>query len=99
MVYTDCVPRQQQFYVAYNKQEVGTAQWLEHRTHDRKVPGLSPRRSGGRIFFSVVNFLWLLLFWYTFYPCVTAVARKRWQQSHMAPAMQQPNCAVTVSGY
>ena len=31
------------------------AQWLERRTHDRKVRGSSSRRSGGRIFFS--NFL------------------------------------------
>ena len=26
-------------------------QWLERRTRDRKVPGSSPCRSGGRIFF------------------------------------------------
>ena len=31
------------------------AQWLERRSHDRKVRGFSSRRSGGRIFFS--NFL------------------------------------------
>ena len=54
----------------------GIAQWLERRTRDRKVPGSSPGRSGGRIFFSRVNFLcWLLL--YPFHPRVTAVARKR----------------------
>ena len=47
----------------------GIAQWLEHRTRDR--------RSGGRIFFSRVNFLCWLLFWYPFHPRVTAVARKR----------------------
>ena len=35
----------------------GIAQWLERRTRDRKVPGLSPGRSGGRIFFFGVNFL------------------------------------------
>ena len=35
----------------------GIAQWLKRRTRDRKVPGLSPGRSGGRIFFSRVNFL------------------------------------------
>ena len=29
----------------------------ESRTRDRKVPGPSPGRSGGRIFFSRVNFL------------------------------------------
>ena len=35
----------------------GIAQWLEYRTRDRKFPGLSPGRSGGRIFFSRVDFL------------------------------------------
>ena len=50
---------------------------LERRTHDRKVQGSSPGRSGGRIFFSRVKFLCWLLFWYPFHPCVTAVARKR----------------------
>ena len=53
------------------------AQWLERRTHDRKVPGSSPGRRGGRIFFSRVNFLCWLLFRYQFHPSVTAVARKR----------------------
>ena len=39
----------------------GIAQWLERRTRDRKVPGSSPRRSGGRMFFSMVDFkCWLL---------------------------------------
>ena len=51
----------------------GIAQWLEHRTRDRKVPGSSPSR---RIFFSRVNFLCWLLFQYPFQPRVTAVARK-----------------------
>ena len=38
----------------------GIAQWLERRTHDWKVPGSNPCRSGGRIFFSRVDFLcWL----------------------------------------
>ena len=55
----------------------GIAQWLERRTRDRKVPGSSPGRSGGRIFFSRVNFLCRLLFLYPFHPRVTAVARKR----------------------
>ena len=32
------------------------AQWLERRTPDLKVVGSSPGRSGGRIFFSRVNF-------------------------------------------
>ena len=57
----------------------GIAQWLEHQTHDLKVPGSSPGRSGGRIFFSRVNFLCWLLFRYLFHPRVTAVARKRSQ--------------------
>ena len=33
----------------------GIAQWLERRTRGQKVPGSSPGRSGGRIFFSRVN--------------------------------------------
>ena len=55
----------------------GIAQWLERWTHDRKVTGLNPCWSGGRIFFSRVNFLCWLLFQYLFHPRVTAVARKR----------------------
>ena len=55
----------------------GIAQWLERRTRDRKVAGSKPCWSGGRIFFSWVNFLCWLLFRYPFHPCVTAVARKR----------------------
>ena len=30
---------------------------VERRTHDLKVAGSSPHKSGGRIFFSTVNFL------------------------------------------
>ena len=56
---------------------VGIAQWLEHRSYDWKVAGSNPCWSGGRIFFSRVNFLCWLLFRYPFHPCVTAVARKR----------------------
>ena len=55
----------------------GIAQWLEQRSCGRKVVGLNPCRSGGRIFFSRVNFLWWLLFQYPFHPCVSAVACKR----------------------
>ena len=33
------------------------SQWLKRGTRDRKVAGSSPGRSGGRIFFSKVNFL------------------------------------------
>ena len=36
---------------------VGLAQWSERRTRDRNVAGSNPCRSGGRIFFSWVNFL------------------------------------------
>ena len=39
----------------------GTAQWLERQTHDWKVAGSNPCRSGRRIFFSRVNFLCRLL--------------------------------------
>ena len=55
----------------------GIAQWLERRTRDQKVAGSNPCWSGGRIFFSGVNFLCWLLFRYPFHPRVTAVARKR----------------------
>ena len=56
---------------------VGITQWLERRTHDRKVAGSNPCRSSGRIFLSRGNFLCWPLFWYPFHRCVTAVARKR----------------------
>ena len=55
----------------------GVAQWLERRIRDWKVAGSNPCRSGGRLFFSVIDFLCRLLFWYPFHPGVTAVARKR----------------------
>ena len=54
----------------------GIAQWLERRISDCKVAGSSPGRSGGRIFFSRVNFLCWLSFRYPFQPHA-AVARKR----------------------
>ena len=40
----------------------GIACWLERRIRDRKVASSNPGRSGGRIFFSGVNFLCWLLF-------------------------------------
>ena len=41
---------------------VGIAQWLEHWTHDWKVKGSNPCRSGRRVFFSRVSFrCWLIL--------------------------------------
>ena len=55
----------------------GIAQWLDRWTRDWKVAGSNPCWSGGRIFFSRVNFLCWLLFRYPFHPHVTAVARKR----------------------
>ena len=58
-------------------QVAGIAQWLERRTRDWKVAGSNPCRSGGRIFFSGVDFLCWLSFRYPFHPRVTAVARKR----------------------
>ena len=66
-------------------------------TYDRKVTGSSPGKSSGRIFFSRVNHLFWLLFWYPFHPCVTVAACKRswslsqkcwWQvtaKTHMHP--------------
>ena len=35
----------------------GIGQWLERRTHDQKVAGSNPEKSGGISFFSRVNFL------------------------------------------
>ena len=64
-------------FCEYEKSENGIAQWLERRTRDWKVAGSNPCRSGGRIFFSMVNFLCWLLFRYPFHSRVTAVARKR----------------------
>ena len=55
----------------------GTAQWLERRTRDRKVPGSNPGRSDRRMFFSNVNLLCRCLFRYPFHLRVTSVARKR----------------------
>ena len=55
----------------------GIAQWLDRRTRDWKVVGSNPCWSGGRIFFSRVDFLCWLLFRYPFHPRVTALARKR----------------------
>ena len=57
--------------------EAGTSRWLERRTRDWKVAGSNPCWSGGRIFFSGVEFLCWLLFRYPFHPRVTGVALKR----------------------
>ena len=61
----------------WQERGAGIAQWLERRTRDWKVAGSNPCWSGGRIFFSRVDFLCWLLFRYPFHPRVTAVARKR----------------------
>ena len=73
------------WFILYQRR-AGRANWwrggdssvLERRTLDRKVAGLNPGRSGGRIFFCRVNFLCWLLFRYQFLPRVTEVARKRY---------------------
>ena len=69
------------FYVNHQSKNsymgAGIAQWLECWTRDQKVLGSNPCRSGGRIFFSKVDFLCWLLFRYPFHPRVTAVAHKR----------------------
>ena len=57
-------------------QLIGTVQLVQHRTRDRKVACSTPGRSGGRNFFSGVNFLCCLIRC-SFHPRVTAVARKR----------------------
>ena len=60
-----------------SKVGAGIAQWLERRTRDWKVAGLNPCWNGGRIFFSMVDFLCWPLFRYPFHPRVTTVARKK----------------------
>ena len=64
-------------YEAFRGLGAGIAQWLERRTRDWKVAGSNPCWSGGRIFFSSVDFLCWLLFRYPFHPRVTTVARKK----------------------
>ena len=61
--------------------------WLECRTRDRKVASSNPGRSGGRIFFSRVNFVCWLLFgvrstpvlpqWHVKDPCHSAKSAGR----------------------
>ena len=60
-----------------NSHGAGIAHWFERWTRDRKVAGSNPCWSGGRIYFSRVDFLCWLLFRYPFHHRVTAVARKR----------------------
>ena len=65
------------FHVVCTTQGSRIAQWLEHQTHDWKVTGSNPCRSSRRIFFSKVNFLCWILFWYPFHPHVTTAAYER----------------------
>ena len=74
---------------------VGIAQWLEHPTHDRRVPGLSPHRSNRIIFFSRVNYLLTL---HPFHPCVTTVACKR-SQSFCQKCRWQVTAKHTCTAY
>ena len=80
---------------------VGIAQWLERQTRVWKAVGSSHCMSGRRIFLSRVNFLCWLLFWYPFYPCVTAVACKRsWSSAKSAGGRLQLNMhAPYVCGF
>ena len=57
--------------------EAGIAQWLEHRTRDRKVAGSNPCWSGGRIFLLQGQLSVLTLISVSVPPRVTTVARKR----------------------
>ena len=71
----------------------GIAQWLERRARDQKVAGSSPA-APGRIFFSRVNFLCvLILISYPFHPRVTAVSRKK--ISVILPKMQVTGYTLT----
>ena len=76
-IYHDDVQHQKTVSAVSDNWGAGIAQWLERRTRDRKVPGSSPGRRGGRISFSRVNCLCWLLFRYPFHTRVTAVAIKR----------------------
>ena len=83
----------------YDSYGVGIAQWLERWTHDWKVAGSNPCRSGGRIFFSMVNFLCWLLYQYPFHPHVTAVARKRSRSFCSSGSLQLNMHAPYVCGF
>ena len=57
----------------------GHSSVVERWTHDWKVLGSIPGRSGGRLFFFRVIFLYCRLFWYLFFHSFAAVAHKRSQ--------------------
>ena len=50
---------------------------VERCAHDRKVASSNPCRTGGRFFFSRVNFLMLTFIWCPFHPHDMAMACKR----------------------
>ena len=83
----------------YDSYGVGIAQWLQRWTRDWKVAGSNPCRSGGRIFFSMVNFLCWLLYQYPFHPHVTAVARKRSRSFCSSGRLQLNMHAPYVCGF
>ena len=56
-IYSECKSRVFNYILI-----AGITCWLERRTRDRKVASSNPSRSGGRIFFSRVNFVCYLLF-------------------------------------
>ena len=60
-----------QYFLMLIHTGVGIVQWLERQTRDQKVMGSNPGGSGRRSFFSRVNILCWLLFWYPFHPRVT----------------------------
>ena len=55
----------------------GDGSVTERRACDRKFADSNPGRSGGRSFFSSVNFLCRLLFRYWFHPRATAITHVR----------------------
>ena len=77
----------------------GIALVLECRTRDRKVPGSSPGRSGGRTFFSSVHFLcWLISQWHVNDPGHSAKsAGGRLQLNTQTPYLCGVECNDTVN--
>ena len=81
--------------------------WLERRTRDRKVASSNPGRSGGKIFFSRVNFVCWLLFgvrstpvlpqWHVKDPSHSAkTAGGRFHQSTHTPWNQRSRSGLTL---
>ena len=63
--------RERYIYIA------GTAQWLEHQTHVERWQFQVPAGVAGELSSPGSAFLYWLLFWYLFHPCVAAVAHQR----------------------